>query len=445
MFFKSIDVVGFKSFASRTTFDFMPGTTVVVGPNGCGKSNILDAIKWVLGEQGAKQLRGKKMQDVIFSGSASFKPLGVAEVRLTIDNKMRVLPMDFNEVQVTRRLFRNGESEYQINKIPCRLRDIHNLFMGTGIGKSSYSMIEQGRIGQIINSKPIERRYLFEEAAGISKYKARKLEALRKLERTEIDLSRLRDLLVEVERQVNSLKRQAGKARRYRELIGKYERGEQELILIRFRGISGQLEEVGADLSGVRGKLGGMREVLSLRNAAINEARDKSEALNQQVQDGSQALYDLQNNITNCQHQIQRLADRIQGRDERKKQIALELRELSERKDEIELRHEENRLRRERFEESLGKNTELYESHESNYRELKSRTQARTQNIDELVGKTSQLRKTMSEMEIEVRSAEAQLTRLEGAKQEAEEQAATLGGDIRDLERGHAGLGINFQ
>ena len=190
MFFKRIEMVGFKSFATKTTFDFIPGTTVVVGPNGCGKSNIFDAIKWVLGEQAASQMRGKKMQDVIFAGSASFKPLGVAQVTLTIDNSRRILPMDFSEIQITRRLFRTGESEYLINKTPCRLRDVQTLFLGTGIGKSAYSMLEQGRVDQIINAKPQERRFLIEEAAGISKFKARKLEALRKLERTEQDLAR---------------------------------------------------------------------------------------------------------------------------------------------------------------------------------------------------------------------------------------------------------------
>jgi chromosome segregation protein len=440
MFFKRIEIVGFKSFASRTICDFLPGTTIVVGPNGCGKSNILDAIKWVLGEQGAKQLRGKKMQDVIFSGSASFKPLGVAEVRLTVDNRKRILPMDFNEIQVTRRLFRTGESEYQINKIPCRLRDVHNLFMGTGMGKSSYSMIEQGRIGLIINSKPIERRYLFEEAAGISKYKARKLEALRKLERTEIDLSRLRDLLLEVERQVNSLKRQAGKARRYRELIGEYEKGEQELMLIRFNGIHDQLNEISSELSGVRGQLGGMRETLSSRNAALNEARDKSEELNNQVQEGSQTLFDLQNNITNCQHQVQRLADRIQGRDERKGQISREIEELLLRKDEISLRLDDNRQRHERFERSLQKNRELFEDHDRNYQVLRESTQTRTRSIDELGVKIVSLRLSISEAENEVRSAEAQLARMDGTRHQAEEQIRALETSVHDFDEQHAQL-----
>jgi chromosome segregation protein len=202
MFFKRIEIVGFKSFATRTVFDFIPGTTVIVGPNGCGKSNILDAIKWVLGEQSPSQMRGKRMQDVIFAGSASFKPLGVAQITLTIDNRQRILPTDFDEVQITRRLFRSGESEYLLNKQACRLRDIYDLFLGTGIGKSAYSVLEQGRVDQIINAKPIDRRFIIEEAAGISKFKIRKLEALRKLERTDIDLARLNDLMSEVERQV---------------------------------------------------------------------------------------------------------------------------------------------------------------------------------------------------------------------------------------------------
>ena len=198
MFFKRIEAIGFKSFATKTTVELIPGITVVVGPNGCGKSNILDSIKWVLGDQSPKSMRGRKMQDVIFSGSGSFKALGMAQVTLTLDNSSRALPMDYDEIQITRRLYRNGESEYQLNKVNCRLKDIHELFLGTGVGTSSYSILEQGRVDQIVNAKPADRRFIIEEAAGISKYKMRKLEALRKLDRTALDLKRLDDLLDEI-------------------------------------------------------------------------------------------------------------------------------------------------------------------------------------------------------------------------------------------------------
>lgn len=174
MFLKQLDIVGFKSFAERVTVDFVTGVTAVVGPNGSGKSNITDAIRWVLGEQSAKSLRGVKMGDVIFAGSDTRKPLNYAEVTLTLDNHDQFLPLDYSEVSVTRRVFRSGDSEYLINKQPCRLKDIVELFMDSGLGREAFSIISQGRVEEILNSKPEERRTIFEEAAGVLKYKTRK-------------------------------------------------------------------------------------------------------------------------------------------------------------------------------------------------------------------------------------------------------------------------------
>ncbi len=233
MFFKRLEMAGFKSFATKTTVEFMPGVTVVVGPNGCGKSNVADSIRWVLGEQSARSLRGGRMGDVIFNGSASLKALGYAQVSLTLSNEDRRLPLDQSEVQITRRLFRTGESEYQLNRVDCRLKDITNLFLDTGVGLDAYSILEQGRVDQIINAKPVERREIFEEAAGISKYKMRRDEALRKLSRTHDDLIRLRDIIVEVDRACNSLKRQAQKAARYRRLKERERDIEQRLLVRR--------------------------------------------------------------------------------------------------------------------------------------------------------------------------------------------------------------------
>ncbi len=215
---KRLEIIGFKSFCDRAVVRFEDPITGVVGPNGCGKSNVVDAIRWCMGEQSAKHLRGKAMQDVIFSGSDKRGPLGFCEVSLTFENDGRV-PVEylqFTEVTVTRRLFRDGTSEYYINKTPCRLRDITELFMGTGIGTRAYSIIEQGRVSQIISAKPEERRFLIEEAAGITKYKLRKKAAEQKLEQTRQNLLRLSDVVAEQERQLASLKRQADKAERYK-------------------------------------------------------------------------------------------------------------------------------------------------------------------------------------------------------------------------------------
>lgn len=174
MFLKRLDVVGFKSFAERISVEFVPGVTAVVGPNGSGKSNITDSIRWVLGEQSAKSLRGAKMEDIIFAGSDSRKPLNFAEVTLTLDNEDQSLPLDYNEVSVTRRVYRSGDSEYLINKQNCRLKDIVDLFMDSGLGREAFSIISQGRVEEILNSKPEDRRTIFEEVAGVLKYKSRK-------------------------------------------------------------------------------------------------------------------------------------------------------------------------------------------------------------------------------------------------------------------------------
>ena len=185
---RRLEVLGFKSFSEKTQIEFPPGVTAVVGPNGCGKSNVVDAIRWALGEQSPKQLRGKAMEDVIFNGSEFKKPLGMAEVTLVFSNengKPLAEYLDFSEISVSRRLFRSGESEYLINKVPCRLKDITDLFLGTGIGHRAYSIVEQGKMEFVLNAKPEERRILIEEAAGITKYKDRKASALRKMEATQ--------------------------------------------------------------------------------------------------------------------------------------------------------------------------------------------------------------------------------------------------------------------
>jgi chromosome segregation protein len=206
---------GFKSFADKTELTFDSAITAVVGPNGCGKSNIVDAVRWVLGEQSSKSLRSDQMADVIFSGSSSRKSLGTAEVSLLICNTTGQLAIEADEVQISRRIYKSGESEYRINNKLCRLKDIRELFMDTGLGARAYSIIEQGQIEQLLNASKTDRRVIFEEAAGISKYKAHKKEALRKLERSEQNLLRLADILGEVTKNLRSVKLAAGKARNY--------------------------------------------------------------------------------------------------------------------------------------------------------------------------------------------------------------------------------------
>ena len=249
MYLKNLTVLGFKSFADKTSLNFLPGVTAIVGPNGCGKSNVSDSIRWVLGEQSAKALRGGEMADVIFNGTDGRKPLGLAEVSLTIGDvdeehlKAVGVEVSYNEVTITRRVFRDGGSEYFINKTPCRLKDIQQFFMGTGVGRTSYSIMAQGNITQILSSKPEDRRAIFEEAAGITKFKAQKKESLRKLEYTDQNLLRVSDLIREVKRQIGSLQRQAGKARRYKQIAQELQHLDTQLARHQFDVLQAEIAE----------------------------------------------------------------------------------------------------------------------------------------------------------------------------------------------------------
>ncbi|HAL92191.1 MAG TPA: chromosome segregation protein SMC [Verrucomicrobia bacterium] len=283
-------MVGFKSFAERTKLVFEPGMMAIVGPNGCGKSNVSDAIRWVLGEQSPKALRGGAMTDVIFNGTHQAKPLAMAEVSLTLTGCEAVLGTEYNEVTVTRRVFRSGEGQYFINKTPCRLKDIQRLFMDTGLGTNSYSVMEQGRIDQILSSRPDDRREVFEEASGISKYKADKKEALRKLEHTEANLLRLGDIIKEVKRQIISLQRQVGKARRYKSLqdqlrgcdvwLGKGRLAELDASLVlleeELKTHAAREEELRTGVEAAETRANGLRQNMAEVEASIAAAMDAS-------------------------------------------------------------------------------------------------------------------------------------------------------------------------
>src|SRR3954453_7366750 len=214
---KRLELIGFKSFADKTRFDFAPGMTGIVGPNGSGKSNVVDAVRWILGEQSAKSLRGGEMADVIFNGSSSRKSLGMAEVTVAFDNSRKLLAVDADEVQVTRRVYRDGTGEYLINGQMSRLKDVKEIFLGSGAGSGGYTIIAQGRVDELLQASTKDRREIFDEAAGISRFKAKKVEALRKLERTEDNLQRLRDIIAEVDKQLRTVRLQASKAQRYKE------------------------------------------------------------------------------------------------------------------------------------------------------------------------------------------------------------------------------------
>ena len=320
MHLQSLELFGFKSFADKTAFNFHEGVTAIVGPNGCGKSNLLDAIRWVLGEQSAKSLRGGEMADVIFNGTDTRKPLGFAEVSLTFTDCATELGVDWHDVRVTRRVYRDGNSEYFLNKTGCRLRDIQNLFADTGVARSAYSMMEQGKIDMILSSRPEDRRMVFEEAAGITKYKTQKREALRKLEATEANLLRIGDIIKEVKRQIGSLQRQAGKARRYQALHADLRVLDTHHSRKQLQALDNRLRECQQEI-----------DRLTQSEQEIRAKIDKGEAT---LADERQALDKIDTQIADGRAEGQRRQSEIaahRARIELNKQRAQELNELLER------------------------------------------------------------------------------------------------------------------
>ena len=301
MYLKEIVVNGFKSFADRTRIDLRPGVTAVVGPNGCGKSNIVDAIRWVLGEQSAKSLRGASMQDVIFAGTDKRKPLPQCEVELIFADCEKELGTQFSEVSVMRRIHREGTSDYFINGKPSRLKDIHRLFMDTGIGRMSYSFMVQGQIDQILSANPAERRYLFEEAAGITRYKVQRREALNKLSGVDTNLARITDVVSEVGRQIASLRRQAAKALRYRRLRHRFTHLDLAWQAKQFGERRSQITTLETDATQCGAEVEGLSDGLRSREAALLDTRARRAELAEQVQQAQQAIFDLRTTRENAE------------------------------------------------------------------------------------------------------------------------------------------------
>ena len=297
MHLQSLELIGFKSFADKTIFNFHEGVTAIVGPNGCGKSNVLDAVRWVLGEQSAKSLRGGEMADVIFNGTDVRKPVGFAEVSLTFTDCSQELGVDWHDVRVTRRVYRDGNSDYLLNKTICRLKDIQSLFADTGVGRSAYSMMEQGKIDLILSSRPEDRRTVFEEAAGITKYRTQKREALRKLEATEANLLRIGDIIKEVKRQIGSLQRQAGKARRYQALLS-------DLRILDTHHSRRQLDQLEAQLESCREEIARLSEAERKTQATIETSENRLAA--QRLE-----LDEIDDRIGEARAEVQRLQSEI--------------------------------------------------------------------------------------------------------------------------------------
>jgi chromosome segregation protein len=400
MYLKSLELVGFKSFVNKTHLEFHEGITSVVGPNGCGKSNILDAIRWCLGEQSAKALRGGEMADVIFSGTDSRSAVGMAEVSLTFGGCAEHLGTDYEEVCVTRRIFRDGKGEYLLNKTPCRLRDIHELFMDTGIGRSSYSIMEQGKIDLILSSRPEDRRAVFEEAAGITKFKAQKREALRKLEYTEANLVRVNDIMREVKRQIGSLQRQAGKARRYQALCTDLKVLELNFVRRQHDQISESQRDLSHKLRSLESRWSETSTALEEGEAAIAGHRTRLTELEQQVESSRQSMQSIRDRMVQAQ-----------SRAAHNGEICEQLRQTINRCDqEIAASRERQRVQRE----EMGRTDEQVSKVAAELTERSAALDALQARLRESAGRRESSKQSMEALRGEVSKAENESLRLQG-------------------------------
>lgn len=336
MYLKRLEMHGFKSFAEKTVLEFMPGITTVIGPNGSGKSNISDCIRWVLGEQSLKSLRGAKSEDVIFSGTQNRKSLGFAEASLVIDNSDQKLPIEYNEVTVTRRIYRSGETGYFINKAPCRLKDVLELFMDTGIGKDGYSIIGQGKIDEILSNKSEDRRHIFEEAAGIVKYRTRKVESERKLEQTKLNLLRINDIITEIETNIGSLKSQSEKAKKYLNLREELKNIEVGLFLYNIDDYKKQMEELSENIDILETQKVKEGEVSNNLQSEKEELKALVDSLIEEIEKTQNLGFEGNQRKEQLNSEIGIAEERISNNKENYERFAVEIEELEKRNKELE-------------------------------------------------------------------------------------------------------------
>lgn len=397
---KSLQLIGFKSFVDKTEFNLEKGITCIVGPNGCGKSNIVDAIKWALGEMRPKSLRGEDMEDVIFNGSEGRKPSGMAEVSLTFTADGKGMPpgyADYDEIMITRRVFRTGESEYFINKVPVRWRDVIDLFLDTGVGPRAYSIIEQGVVEKIIMAKPDERRIFFEEVAGISKYRVRKKEALADMEATQQNLQRVEDVMGELKRQINSLDRQAKKAQKYRELMNELRENEFKLLLLQYKKAIQQLQAMEIELNQLKEREAKLNTELSGLQVGYDETRIAIVEAEKRFNEINENYYKLQSEIQKKDNEINLLKRDISNSEINRNNLTSEISLLEAEKNKL---IEEKISSEKMLEELRAKTTEM----ERDEKELLSQ-------YNDMQSRASELKKEIAELRNKIADAKAEEAR----------------------------------
>ena len=355
MYLKSLELQGFKSFADKTVLEFKPGITAIIGPNGSGKSNIVDAIKWVLGEQSMKSLRGAKSEDVIFAGTQNRKSLGFAEVSMIIDNSDGQLPIEYNEVTVTRRLYRTGETNYFINKVPCRLKDITELFMDTGIGKDGYSIIGQGRIEEILSNKSEDRRRIFEEAAGIVKYRARRDETEKKLEQTKVNLIRINDILSEISLNIEPLKNQAEKAKKYLDLREELKKIEIGLYLAKIDDYKSKIEEAENVRKIFENQNIDESAKLNSLQQLKNNLKDEIDSIDKKIEEMQNSRYESKNQIEKINSDINVNIAKIKNNEDNKEKYKNEIEETKKNIEDLKVEKENKELKQEKLKQNKEK------------------------------------------------------------------------------------------
>ena len=440
MYFKALELIGFKSFAEKTRLNFEPGVTAVVGPNGCGKSNVADAIRWVLGEQSAKSLRASNMQDVIFNGTDNKEPISYAEVSLTFDNQQRSLPIDYDEVIITRRIFRSGDTEYLLNKTPVRLKDISELLMGTGIGTESYSIIEQGKMDMILSSRPEDRRYVFEEASGITKFKSKKKEALRKLEQTEQNLLRINDIIQEVKRQIGSIERQARKAERYKVDFDKLRELELKISSAEYRNLKTQEATYGfesgdaklrerdldAEVMAMAVKIADYRQLLDEVNRKILEIRNKATETTGTLDMNNQKIG------TNKERIEESIAFRS-GLEKEMASLSEKIKAAKEQVDRLRIEFEGASARRSEKENSL-KEKELFAIEAlKEVEELESRVKVSKVNMVDNIAKETRIKNELIKLGADIQNRHARQRRLSLEKDRVSQEFASIEGNLRSV------------